>query len=180
MLQGDGLDNNKVPTEQKGFRISNKVVLVGGIILGALLMLTILVVGGTMFVLSRGDNLEVVMIQNAWGQKERGDLAGAIETCNEIIEKNPSYANAYDSRARFNSALHKEEAAIKDFSKAIEYDPKNGEIYQARAYSLTQLGRYKEAKQDCEQAIKYGCNTPYVRELIQFCEHPQTTAPAAR
>lgn len=140
------------------------------IALVALLLLILTVVDG----INQGAfTKEAWQIYEAWGLKICGNYDGAFAVLDNIIKENPKYANAYDSKARFESELKKEDLAVADYTRAIQLDPKNGEFYQARAYSLAQIGRYDEAIKDCEIALKSVDDKDYADGLFRWCQQAQ-------
>ena len=72
------------------------------------------------------------------------DIASAMKAFDAALEADPRNAKAAYNRGRINLVLHKNAAAVADFTTAILADPKMGIAYSARAeakLSLKEIGR---------------------------------------
>ena len=79
--------------------------------------------------------------------------AERIKLCDEIIEKDDKYADAFNLRALSLRSLDKYEEAIKDYTKAIHLQ-KKAAFFNNRARSYRLMGEYEKALSDYNQAIK--------------------------
>ena len=78
-----------------------------------------------------------------------------IELCNEAIELDPNYAEAYRFRGLAYSRLQNYEAAFKDLSKAIELAPDDVLTYKARVFICrVHLDKFDLAIQDLTKMIE--------------------------
>lgn len=61
--------------------------------------------------------------QKALKQIETGDLAGALQSLDRIIKKNPKFAQAYRPRAQVRAKLQDLKGAIADYKEAMRLQP---------------------------------------------------------
>ncbi|MEL6260546.1 MAG: tetratricopeptide repeat protein [Cyanobacteria bacterium J06626_6] len=76
----------------------------------------------------------------------------AIPLLDQVIEAEPTWAQAYVQRARVRKRLGDRERAIADYAKAINLAP-TAEVYLARALVWLELNQLKGAIADSRQAI---------------------------
>jgi len=62
--------------------------------------------------------------QKALKQIETGDLAGALQSLDRIIKKNPKFAQAYRPRAQVRAKLQDLKGAIADYKEAMRLQPR--------------------------------------------------------
>ena len=82
------------------------------------------------------------------------DLGAAMEAYTKAIERNPTYAEAYNNRGNAKHDLGQHEAAIADLDQAIKLDPTYAEAYYNRGTAKHELGQHEAAIADLDQAIK--------------------------
>ncbi len=77
----------------------------------------------------------------------------AVCDFDEIIGRNPNYAELYSNRGSAKIYLGLYESAIEDLIRALELNPQLYESYIGRISALTQLGKFESAKADCDYLI---------------------------
>src|SRR5665647_1481642 len=82
------------------------------------------------------------------------DYAASVELYNSILTKYPYHIYALVNRARANSALSDNVAAIKDLTRVIELDPKNAETYYYRGVANGNLLELNTAVYNYNKAIE--------------------------
>ena len=86
--------------------------------------------------------------------REKGDLKKALADYDNAIAADPTYDLAYNSRARINFDLKKDELALADFTKAIALKPDNHTAYTNRGALHFRNNRYDEGFADLNKAIE--------------------------
>lgn len=86
-------------------------------------------------------------------------LASAEEDLNRCISLDPSYANAYFSRAEIRSGRNDFTAAIADYSVVIKYNPADQEAYYNRGLVKLKIKDYRGVLKDADSAVK--CDPEY-------------------
>ena len=79
----------------------------------------------------------------------------AMEQFILVVQKNPSYSNAYFNMGDILRNLKRDEEAIKQYKLAIQYDPSNSNVYNNLGISLGNLNRYEEAIEQYKLAIQH-------------------------
>lgn len=79
----------------------------------------------------------------------------AVPKLKQVIERNPSDADAHAELARAYMDLDNDEGAIEEATKAIASDSKMARAYATRAYCEFKTNRMKEGFADSEKVIKY-------------------------
>src|SRR5262249_33276845 len=88
----------------------------------------------------------------AWARLHQGDLAGALEDCDEAISGVPRFPMAYVRRGQAKAARGDSAAAIDDFDKAIELAPHRSEAWSNRGYERLKLGQIPQGHSDLAEA----------------------------
>jgi tetratricopeptide (TPR) repeat protein len=83
-----------------------------------------------------------------------GQYKEAISFCNQSLEIDSCYINAYWVRGIAYSNLKEYEKAISDLNKIIELNPDDGEAYCARGTIHRGLNQYEKAISDYTKAIE--------------------------
>ena len=79
----------------------------------------------------------------------------AVKAASKVIKKVPTYAEAYQQRARAYTIQGKLKSAITDYDKSIELEPDNAEYWLGRSnFRIFQRLDVVKAKADIEKAIK--------------------------
>lgn len=96
------------------------------------------------------------ILEAAENKMRANDIEGALILTNDVIEKNPKYANGYSFRANLYEIKGDFSNAIADLSKAIELYPKESELYLRRASSKQMLRDFKGSLIDYDKALEMG------------------------
>jgi tetratricopeptide (TPR) repeat protein len=85
----------------------------------------------------------------------------ALEDFSRVIDKDPSYVNAYINRAALyiNPNVKQYEFAIQDYDSALRLEPDNAQARHFRGVALRGLDRDAEALQDFNESITLSPNT---------------------
>ncbi len=98
----------------------------------------------------------LVYTRKAELQFQLTDYKGALETCEQAIELNPSRATAYRIRAKVRLLKGDDvHAVLKDYDKTIELSDKDAEAYEERARLRVVLGDFQGAIEDCTNAMQF-------------------------
>jgi tetratricopeptide (TPR) repeat protein len=94
------------------------------------------------------------LAESARAARETGDLVSAQATIDDAVAADPSYAAAYDERARLHLAREERQLARSDLSTAIRLDPRDIDAYRAIAGVDLAAGDADKAQAEVEQAIR--------------------------
>ncbi|WP_204103777.1 MULTISPECIES: CHAT domain-containing tetratricopeptide repeat protein [Spirulina sp. CCY15215] len=83
-----------------------------------------------------------------------GDIRGALSCCEQAIEIQPNYLDAYNGRGTALNEMGRKEEAIADFNKALEIQPNDHHAYTGRGTALREMGRKEEAIADFNKALE--------------------------
>ncbi len=88
--------------------------------------------------------------------------------CNQILQFDPNYAEAYAQRAVNYYYTWKSNEAVEDCDRAIALNPVDNFSYNVRAWAYYQLGKYANAISDAtiSLGIKQSANTYWLRGII--------------
>lgn len=99
--------------------------------------------------LSRGLNLfpDNIILKDelCYAKESLGDLTGAIQLCNELIDKNPYGYQYWATLGRLYSLNSEFEKAIEAFDFALTCDDSETELKTFKAYCLYRNGSYEKA-----------------------------------
>lgn len=90
----------------------------------------------------------------ALAQTQKGDLEGAIATCDDALALDTSFAPIYSLRAEANEKLDRKASVLADYDKAISLDPSDAFYYYRRAWFERYNGMLDEAALDVTTAIQ--------------------------
>ncbi len=79
---------------------------------------------------------------------KKGECKEAINLCNEVLEEDPEFGDAYGQRGLAKHKLGNYEGAIKDYSRAIEFGADPTFVLHNRAEARIQANKFKKAEQD--------------------------------
>jgi len=88
-------------------------------------------------------------------QKEAGNLAAAMVSCNKAIEMDPKNDAAYYYRGNVHAARGDFDSAIADYDVAINLDPKNENAYYYRGLARINKGDFDNAIADYTRYIEF-------------------------
>ena len=103
------------------------------------------------FRVSRGEPKAAISL--ASGRRLAGDLQGALELCNDVLEAAPHY-DALLERAAAQAALGHEDLALRDLERASEVAPQATRPYVQRAAIHLRAKRYPEVLHAVEAALR--------------------------
>lgn len=90
-----------------------------------------------------------------------GKLTQAINSYNQAIALDPSYASAYNDRAIVYQDQGKVEKAMADYNKAIALSPTNAYFYTNRGTVYAAQGNWEEAIADYDKSISLDRNVAH-------------------
>jgi tetratricopeptide (TPR) repeat protein/predicted aspartyl protease len=92
--------------------------------------------------------------------RQTGDLVSAQAAIDDAVRADPSYAPAYDERARIHLAREERQLADGDLATAIRLDPHDIDAYRALAGLDLEAGDIGKAEAAVEQAIQNNPGDP--------------------
>lgn len=91
-------------------------------------------------------DLEIdICYYKAASQYKAGDVEGALNTYNALIDYDPKNGDAFYLRGTVYLAQNQPDQAKKDYDKALELDPKNGTLYNRIGENLLNAGEREAA-----------------------------------
>lgn len=110
---------------------------------------------------SRAESNAVMQaLQHARELRESGELAGALEVYEEILELQPTCAAAYKGRGRTFDRLGQEHRACADYDRACAADPRDWEAFSFRALLMERLSELQPALRDLRRATRLSPKRP--------------------
>jgi tetratricopeptide (TPR) repeat protein len=100
------------------------------------------------------------LAENARAARETGDLVSAQAAIDAAVAADPSYAAAYDERARLHLAREERQLAGSDLEAAIRLDPHDIDAYRALAGLDLQAGDADKARAEVARAIRDNQDDP--------------------
>ena len=100
------------------------------------------------------------LADSAIAARATGDLASAQAAIDDAVAADPSYAAAYDERARLHLAREELQLARSDLTTAIRLDPRDIDAYRALAGLDLEAGDASTAQAEVEQAIRDNRDDP--------------------
>ncbi len=79
-----------------------------------------------------------------------------IDSLSEVIRRNPSSAEAYDTRGVAYAASAAFKKRVGDFTQALKIEPNNAPAYTDRALAYRQMGQNEAARADFDRGIEVG------------------------
>jgi tetratricopeptide (TPR) repeat protein len=113
-----------------------------------------------------GKQLHGEAVNRGLSQMYAGNLTESLRTYDQIIERDPEFAIAYNYRGVVQVMLRRYEQAMDDYARAVELDPTDASIYNNRANLYNAIGREVEAMREYDLAIQYSPETaePYANK----------------
>lgn len=105
-------------------------------------------------ILHTDSNNDMVLYWRALANCMLGYYKEAVCDYDDIIERNPGYAEIYNNRGSAKVYVGLYKSAVDDFTYAINLKPQQYESYIGRINALTKLGELEQAKADCDYLIK--------------------------
>ena len=87
-----------------------------------------------------------ILRDNSMTLRRARDFEKALKCCDQAIQINPAYIDAYNEKAKILDIQKQYYKAIECCDIAISIDPKNPHIYNTKAITLRKLGDYEGAK----------------------------------
>ena len=109
---------------------------------------------------------------------QNGQYAEAIKQLDELLEKQPDMAAAYNLRGVAYLESGQLQDAVSDFSQAIRYQAEDYKFWFNRANARLQVGELAPAVQDYNEAIRLEPNIPdtYINRAAALFEMKNTDA----
>jgi tetratricopeptide (TPR) repeat protein len=99
-----------------------------------------------------------------------GRRSDAIDEYNRMVQLFPDSAEAYASRAAYETELKQYDVALYDWDEAIRRHPKNGGYYVSKADVYLRQYKNREAKDVLDAAVKQGVPRAALREWYKRCK----------
>lgn len=96
---------------------------------------------------------------------QRGDILGSIKHYNDVIDKQPYSAIAYQKRARSKRRMQNYQGAIKDYEKAIQLKHDMVVAYLGKAQTFLSIKNYKSAIKDYDRALDLTPQKKYLPKI---------------
>jgi tetratricopeptide (TPR) repeat protein len=102
---------------------------------------------------------------------KKNDFENSISKCNQALQTDPNFADAYKLRGDVYSKLNNHNEAIADYNQALRINPKFADAYFSRANEYFELRENEKAMADYNQTLQidpnyarayYGRGTIYV------------------
>lgn len=84
----------------------------------------------------------------------RGDFAGTIDRCRQLLEREPEHAGAWLTRARAADALGRKDASIEAYQKYLELRPDDVDETASKIIVMVEAERCADATAAARQAIQ--------------------------
>jgi TonB family protein len=116
---------------------------------------------------------DTLIYERAKSKEKKGDLNGAINDLNSLLEKSPNKPLYIRERARTYFLLKDYQKAMSDIENSLRSEPKNAWALDIRGIIKAALGDFAGAEADDTTAIsiekrpKFACNYYYSRSLVR-------------
>ncbi|NQU98911.1 tetratricopeptide repeat protein [Candidatus Woesearchaeota archaeon] len=95
-----------------------------------------------------------LLIERANSLKKVGNVQEAIKIYRQIIEINPDYKEAWNSKGEIEYNFRKYKQAIISFDEVLRIDPDDASAWNNKGVALNGLGQLEEAIQCYDKAMK--------------------------
>jgi tetratricopeptide (TPR) repeat protein len=96
--------------------------------------------------------------------------ADAVDELNRCVQMFPDSADAYATRAAYETQLKQYDAAIYDWDEALRLRPNDASLTVSKVDILLNLGRIREAREALDKAVKQGTPRAALREWFDKCK----------
>jgi len=110
------------------------------------------------------------LAETARAARQAGDLVSAQAAIDDAVATDPSYAPAYDERARLHLTREERQLAESDFITAVRLDPHDIDAYRALIGLDLKAGDAGRAQTEVEQAIRDNPGDPsalFLRAMLE-------------
>ncbi len=119
----------------------------------------------------------LILNARAEARIEAGNLADALQDCDEALAIAPKYAPAQASRGWTLYEQKKYDAALAELEKALVMDPVYSKAYLIRSWTLDALGKPEQAKLDLDRTLELDPLSAAARNSLAWL---QATVPTAK
>ena len=99
-------------------------------------------------------------------QMNSGDLAGALDTFDRLVQDAPNFAEAWNRRATLHYQMGNYAASEADIAKVLQLEPFHFGALSGRGLVLISQGQYEAARNAFGRALEVHPNMPSVRNNI--------------
>lgn len=114
------------------------------------------------------------LINDAFQLRREFNLIGAVDLLNQVIEKVPNYAEAWNQRAIAYFYQGKLDLALNDIDKTLELEPRHFGAMAGRAVIYLKLSRPDVARESIAEALKLHPFLPERTLFPDLYEKPKT------
>ena len=102
--------------------------------------------------------------------QKMGRKTETVDELNRIVQLFPNSADAYATRAAYETEMKQYEVALYDWDEAIRRKPLNEGLVASKADVLITLNRIDEARRELNAAIKRGIPRYALKEWLDKCK----------
>lgn len=93
-------------------------------------------------------------LNDAYFKYTNSEFIDAIDICNQILNKNPKYYQAYYLKAEILTKVDNYDEAAKNYQKALNINPFNTEILNKAAFCYQKIGNFKKTTELYNKSLK--------------------------
>lgn len=101
---------------------------------------------------------------------DQGDFAAAINRLDELIQRHPGFAEAWNRRALVRWQMGDFEASLADCRRVVELNPRHFGAWQGLAVCLLRTGDVRGAAASLRRALELKPHDRAVRRFLEGCE----------
>ena len=126
------------------------------------------------FWLEAPDNETARLMNEALEHRRRYDFAGALRVLDDLVERTPDWAEAWNQRATILFELGEDERALDDVHRVLTFEPWHFGAMAGQAIILMRQGRFQTAQSVLRRAVEVH---PFLAERSMLVPGPGEIAP---